>query len=180
MGSYRRLQVRLSPDEVRTFRAMSSGGVQSVRALRRVRTLLLLHEGHSPPVVAKSVGITAQAVRNIGWRYRSGGVDRALKDLPRPGAKPALDAAPSQQIVAMVCADPPDGLARWTVRLIAREAVKRKLVPNIGRETIRLLLLHHDLKPWREKNVVHRGTGRGIRRQDGGGSGSLRAAAQSR
>jgi putative transposase len=34
--------------------------------------------------------------------------------------------------------------------------VKRKLVPRVGRETIRVLLLHHDLKPWREKNVVVR------------------------
>jgi hypothetical protein len=34
---------------------------------------------------------------------------------------------------------------------VAEEAVKRKLVPRVGRETIRVLLLHHDLKPWREK-----------------------------
>jgi len=40
------------------------------------------------------------------------------------------------------------------VRLIAEEAVKHKLVPQAGRETIRILLLHHDLKPWREKNVM--------------------------
>ena len=38
----------------------------------------------------------------------------------------------------------------------AEEAVKRRLVPKVGRETIRILLLHHDLKPWREKNVVVR------------------------
>jgi hypothetical protein len=39
------------------------------------------------------------------------------------------------------------------VRLVAEEAVKRRLVPKVGRETVRLLLLHDDLKPWREKNV---------------------------
>ena len=54
----------------------------------------------------------------------------------------------------MVCSDPPEGRARWTVRLVAEEAVKRRVVPRVGRETIRVLLLHHDLKPWREKNVV--------------------------
>ncbi len=53
----------------------------------------------------------------------------------------------------MVCSDPPAGRARWTVRLVAEEAVKRKLAPLVGRETIRILLLSHDLKPWREKNV---------------------------
>jgi len=34
---------------------------------------------------------------------------------------------------------------------VVDEAVKRRLVPRVGRETIRLLLLHDDLKPWREK-----------------------------
>ncbi len=62
-------------------------------------------------------------------------------------------------IVAMVCSDPPEGRGRWTVRLIAEEAVKRKLVPRVGREAIRVLLQHHDLQPWREKNVVRRGSG---------------------
>jgi hypothetical protein len=54
----------------------------------------------------------------------------------------------------MVCSDPPEGRARWTIRLIAEEAVKRGLAPRIGRETVRVLLLHHDFQPWREKNVV--------------------------
>ena len=65
-----------------------------------------------------------------------------------------LEDSQKQRIIAMVCSDPPEGRARWTVRLVVEEAVKRKLVPRVGRETIRILLLHHDLKPWREKNVV--------------------------
>jgi hypothetical protein len=37
------------------------------------------------------------------------------------------------------------------VRLLTEEAVKRKLVPRVGRETVRILLESHDLKPWRKK-----------------------------
>ena len=37
------------------------------------------------------------------------------------------------------------------MRLIAQEAVKRKLVRNMAPEAIRVLLQSHDLKPWREK-----------------------------
>jgi len=54
----------------------------------------------------------------------------------------------------MADADPPPGAARWTVRLIAEQPVKRKLVPQVGRETIRMLLQSHDLKPWQKKHVV--------------------------
>jgi len=173
VGTYRKLVVILSPEDLNALRRLLRGGVQPVRVVQRARTLLLLHEGQSPPAVARAVGITAQAVRNIGWRYHDGGLERALIDSPRPGAKPALDQMESQQIVAMVCADPPDGFARWTVRLITQEAVKRKLVASVGRETIRLLLLHHELKPWREKKLVHCGDRPAIRRQDGRRSGRL-------
>lgn len=54
----------------------------------------------------------------------------------------------------MICSAPPEGRARWTVRLLTEEVIKRKLVPRVGRETIRILLESHDLKPWRGKNVV--------------------------
>jgi hypothetical protein len=73
----------------------------------------------------------------------------------------------------MVCGKPPEGRARWTVRLVAEEAVKRKLVPRAGRETIRVLLESHDLKPWREKNVVRGGTGPELHRENGGCTGGL-------
>jgi hypothetical protein len=42
------------------------------------------------------------------------------------------------------------------VRLLAEETVRRRIVPAVGRETIRMLLQSHELKPWREKNVVRR------------------------
>jgi len=98
--------------------------------------------------------LTAQAIRKIGHRYQEAGLERALYERERPGAVSLLEDSQKQRIIAMVCSDPPEGCARWTVRLVAEEAVKRRLVPRVGRETIRVLLLHHDLKPWREKNVV--------------------------
>jgi hypothetical protein len=51
----------------------------------------------------------------------------------------------------MVCSNPPEGRARWTVRLLAQEDVKRRFFPPVGSETIRILLFDHDLKPWRGK-----------------------------
>ena len=117
--------------------------------------------------------LRAKAIRQIAHRYNKGGLDRALYDRQRPGAKPLLDDSQKQRIVAMVCGKPPEGRARWTVRLVAEEAVKRKLVPRAGRETIRVLLESHDLKPWREKNVVRGGTGPELHRKDGGRTGGL-------
>ena len=72
--------------------------------------------------------LTSKAVREIGRRYEQGGIELALHDKQRPGATPLLGAAQKQRTIAKVCSDPPAGRARWTVRLIAQEAVKRKLV----------------------------------------------------
>ena len=116
-------------------------------------------QGASAPQIASLVPLTSQAIRNIGRRYQRGGLERALYERQRPGAAEVLDQGQKQRLIAMVCSSPPAGRARWTVRLVAEEAVKRKLVPRVGRETIRILLLSHDLKPWREKNVGGRRPG---------------------
>ncbi len=133
---------------------MLRGGVQQVRVVLRALALRHLDRGASAPEAARLVPLTPQAIRKIAHRYRRGGLASALYERPRPGAAEVLAPAEKQRIVAIVCSAPPPGAARWTVRLIAQEAVKRRLVPRVGRETIRLLLQTHDLKPWREKKVV--------------------------
>jgi putative transposase len=135
-----------------------SGGLQQVRVVLRALALLQLAKGVSAPQISRIVPLTSQAIRNLSRRYRQGGLEAALYDKQRPGAAAVLEDSQKQRVIAMVCSSPPEGRARWTVRLVAQEAVKRRLVPRVGRETIRILLLDHDLKPWREKNVVRGGT----------------------
>jgi len=154
MRAYCRLSVHLSEQDREELRALLRRGIQPVRSVLRTLALLQLDAGQAASAVAANLQLTAKAVREIGRRYEDGGLDRSLYDKQRPGAAPLLEASQKQRIIAMVCTDPPEGRARWTVRLIAEEAVKRKLLPRVGRETIRVLLQSHDLKPWREKNVV--------------------------
>ena len=148
------LDIEITSKDKKELKKLLSGGVQQVRVVLRAVALLQLAEGVSAPRIAGMVPLTAQAIRKIGHRYLEGGLGRALYEKERPGAVSLLKDSQKQRIIAMVCSDPPEGCARWTVRLVAEEAVKRRLVPRVGRETIRVLLLHHDLKPWREKNVV--------------------------
>ena len=150
------LPFRLTTADVKTLEALVHSGVQPVRVVLRALALLALDRGDSAPTVAVAVRLSPQAVRNIAQRYRREGADAALYERPRPGAAEVLADAQKQRIIAMVCTDPPPGAARWTVRLITEQAVKRKFVDRVGRETIRVLLQSHDLKPWREKNVVSR------------------------
>ena len=147
------LSIAITSKDQKGLAKLLSGGVQQVRVVLRALALLQLAKGVSAQQIANVVPLTSQAIRNIARRYQQGGLERALYEKPRPGAAEVLDESQKQRLIAMVCSSPPQGRARWTVRLVAEEAVKRKLVPRVGRETIRILLLSHDLKPWREKNV---------------------------
>jgi putative transposase len=151
------LRIRVKKKDQKVLQGLLSGGIQQVRVVLRAIALLQLARGVSAPRIAGTVPLTPQAIRKMGHRYEQGGLERALYEKQRPGAAALLEDSQRQRIIAMVCSDPPEGCARWTVRLVAEEAVKRRLVPRVGRETIRVLLLHHDLKPWREKNVVRGG-----------------------
>jgi transposase len=154
------LRIDVRKKDQRELEKMLSGGVQPVRAVLRAMALMQLARGISAPRIAEFVPLTPQAIRKVGHRYLEGGFERAVYEKERPGAASLLEDSQKQRIIAMVCAAPPEGHARWTVRLVAEQAVKRRLVPRVGRETIRILLLSHDLKPWREKNVVRPGTQR--------------------
>ena len=147
------LSIDITQKDQKELAGLLSGGVQQVRVVLRALALLRLAKGISAPRIAEVIPLTPQAIRKVGHRYNEGGLESALYEKQRPGALAVLDDSQKQRIVAMVCSTPPEGRARWTVRLVAQEAVKRKLVPRVGRETIRILLLSHDLKPWREKNV---------------------------
>jgi len=150
---------RLCKQDRQELRRLLGSGLQTVRTVLRALALRQLAEGHSIREVATNVGLTPKTVWLTSQRYQQAGLERALYERPRPGKALLLDAQQRQRIVALVCGPPPEGRARWTVRLLTEEAVKRKLVPRVGRETIRVLLESHDLKPWREKNVVRGGAG---------------------
>ena len=150
---------QLSKQERQELRRLLHSGLQPVRTVLRALALRQLTEGQSVRHVAKNVALTPKTVWLTSQRYRQGGLERALYERARPGKAALLDAQHRQRIVALVCGPPPEGHSRWTVRLLTDEVVKRKLVPRVGRETIRVLLESHDLKPWREKNVVRGGPG---------------------
>ena len=150
---------QLKVQDKKQLKQMLSRGIQQVRVVLRALALLQLDAGISAPNVSRTVPFAAQAIRVIAKRYQQGGLERALFERKRTGHAELLAASDKQRIIAMVCSQPPEGQARWTVRLVAEEAVKRKLVPGVGRETIRILLQSHDFKPWREKNVVRGRTG---------------------
>jgi hypothetical protein len=67
-------------------------------------------------------------------------VEAALRERPRPGARPKLGPKERAFVVALACTKPPEGRKRWTMQLLADRVVELEVVPDITDEAIRLLL----------------------------------------
>ena len=147
-------EVRLTRGQRKRVHALQRRGNVDALVARRARILELLDAGERQCDVAAGTGAGIATVGRTRRRFLEEGLEEALAGRTAPGAPRLLDATEEARIVALACSDPPEGRARWSVVLLAEEAVKRGLVPKVGRETVRLVLNHHGLKPWREKNVV--------------------------
>ena len=133
---------------------MLRNGQEPIRVLRRALILLQLSEGQSVEDLATQMGVARETVRTVCRRYEDEGLGSAVCVKPRLNRLRCLDTGQSQRIISMASGPPPPGMARWSVRLIATEAVKRNLTPRVSRETIRILLLSRELR--RGGNVMSR------------------------
>jgi transposase len=127
-------------------------GKNDARTICRANALNLRSKGYTLAEVADILEITPRTVFNIECYFEQGGLERALYDDPRPGPAPEFDDRVKSQIVAIVCSEPPEAFDRWTLDLIVERAVKDKVVNSISRETVRVILREHDLKPWQQKS----------------------------
>ncbi|MFZ9595830.1 MAG: IS630 family transposase [Bdellovibrionia bacterium] len=123
---------------------------KSAREICRAHVLNLRNKGYIISEVADILDITPRTVINITTFYTEGGLDRAINDDPRPGAPPKFDDRFKAKVVAIVCSDPPEGFDRWTLDLL-KERIQNSGLGKISRESIRLILQEHDLKPWQEQ-----------------------------
>ena len=92
------------------------------------------------------------------WRKRLAeeGLEAALHDRPRPGARPKLDAKGEATLIALACSDPPEGRECWTMQLLADRLVELGVVEAISDETVRRTLKKTRLSPGRRSSGVSR------------------------
>ncbi len=55
-------------------------------------------------------------------------------------------------LIALSCSDPPEGFARWSLRLLADKVVELGYIDSISHETVRCVLKKMKLNPGNEKN----------------------------
>jgi hypothetical protein len=138
--------VRLTPAQRAECGAVLRRGRSSALTQRRARILLATDTSQDGPrrtdaEVAAAVQVQPRTVARVREAYCRQGFAIALRGRPRPRpVPPKLDAAAEARLVALACTTPPDGRARWSVRLLADQAVLVEGLPPISRELVRRTL----------------------------------------
>ena len=140
-------QVNLTEDEREQLLGITRRGKSSGRKVKRSLILCKADEGLTDQQVAEALMVGPSTVGRVRQRFVEGGLERALNDLPRPGQRRKLDGKQEAHLVAVACSAPPEGHARWTLRLLADEAVKLELTGSISRETVRQVLKKTNSSP---------------------------------
>ena len=136
----KRYRVTLTEEERARLQDLTRKGTASVRMVRRARTLLLAAEERTDEAIASALQIGVATVERTRRRCVEEGVEAALRERPRPGARPKLGPKARACVVALACTKPPEGRKRWTMQLLADRVVELQVVPDITDEAIRLLL----------------------------------------
>ena len=142
--------ISLTREELQQIRTLIRKGIANARTITRARVLLMADDGRIDKEIYQALSLAVSTPYDIRKRYREGGLQRALFDLPRPGQKRRLTGAQEAEVVAIACAKAPKGYVRWTLDLLTEE-VNAKMGVSIVRTAIWKVLLRNDTKPWLKK-----------------------------
>ena len=141
----KRYIVRLTDEEREDLTQLVSKGKAAARKLRRARVLLKA-DADGPAWadrrIAEALDVGTRMVENIRRRSVEEGLEAALnrKKRCRPPREKVLDGEKEAKLIAMCCGKPPEGRARWTLRLLAGNMVELDIVESISYETVRRTL----------------------------------------
>ena len=137
--------VRLADEERRQLAELTRKGKAAAYKIRHAN-ILLKADGDGPAWtderIAESFSVSVNTVLGVRQRLVEQGLDAALnrKKQAHPSRSPLLDGAGEARLIALRCSAPPAGHARWTLRLLADQAVALELVEAISHETVRQVL----------------------------------------
>lgn len=141
----KKYRVKLNKKERSELKSLTGRGTSNIRRYKRARVLLLADERHpeggkSDKQIASRVEVSTVTVQRLRQQFVQEGLQAALNEKARAGAPPKLTGQNKAQITALACSEPPEGYARWSLRLLADKLVELELVERISHQTVREVL----------------------------------------
>jgi len=142
----KKYRVTLSGEERDELTTLIRKGKVSARKLAHARILLQVDEselgsGSTDEQTAQALNLSTRTIERVRERFVEQGLAAAL--LPKPSTRRyerAFDGAQEARLIALACGAPPEGKLRWTLRLLAEQAVELKIVESVSHESVRQTL----------------------------------------
>jgi transposase len=139
--------VTLTKDERKALSDITSKGKQRSQKILNALILLNCDEGEyqtersTNEEIARVLQISMRKIDRVKKRFVEEGLDAALdkKVGSRIYAKKA-DGDFEAHLIALSCGEPPEGFARWSLRLLADRVVELNYIDCISHETVRRIL----------------------------------------
>jgi len=146
-------RVRLTEEERQELQALVSKGKAAARKLTRARVLLLADQAegglaNSDPQIVAALGCGRATVERVRQQFVEEGLEATLNSKPTTRIyERRLDGKAEAHLVAIACGAPPEGRARWTLRLLADRMVALGYVESVSHEAVRQTLKKTSLSP---------------------------------
>ena len=131
--------VQLSDTDRAYLETLISKGELSAKVYRRALGLLELDRGQTYTAVSKMLKVTIPTLSGWAAKYQESGL-QVLQDQPREGRPIEIDGEQRAKITALACSEPPEGYARWSLRLLADKAVELEYCEHISHTEVREIL----------------------------------------
>jgi len=143
MMSHKKYIVELSGEERRPLRRLISKGKSAAKVILKARILLKADQGQSGPAwsddrICEALDTNGSMVTRVRRQLVEGGLEAVLvrKKRETPPIQPIFDGEAQARLIALACSEPPDGHARWSIRLLADKVVELHIVEQAHFNTV--------------------------------------------
>lgn len=143
--------VELTREEREDLLALTSKGKLSARKQKRAQILLLADHGESDVRITEILSVSTSTIYRTKRAFVEDGIEQSLNERQRSGRPRKLDGKEEALVVATACSKPPEGNARWTLKLLADRIVVSTDHESLSPQTIMRRLSENELKPWQKK-----------------------------
>ena len=135
--------VELDAAERERLNALISKGNAPAKTILKARILLKADiadggSGWLDAAIVEALDTNPTMVSRVREQLVTEGLDAVLtrKKRETPPVPAIFDGEAQAKLTALACSAPPEGYARWTIRLLAEHVVERKIVPTAHFNTV--------------------------------------------
>jgi transposase len=138
---HKRYRVKLTEKERKELINLTRHGESKARQLTRARVLLLSDENRpkgkmADAEISEVLHVSIPTIFRLRRQFVTEGLDKTLGEKPRSGRPKRFLGRDAATITALACSSPPEGHAKWSLRLLASKVVELEYIKSISHVTV--------------------------------------------